>query len=108
MLWYVILLLFILYVMCLYVYPGGLELIQGSGINAGVPGINSRPPPPPNINKQNIKSIKLPVSAPFHCKLMKNATTIMQNEIQKYDFKNPKNTQTQFQKLVKIGFPRNS
>ncbi len=45
-----------------------------------------------DLNKQNIKSIKLPVSAPFHCKLMKNATTIMQNEIQKYDFKNPKNT----------------
>ena len=45
-----------------------------------------------DLKKNNIKSIKLSVSAPFHCKLMKNATKIMQNEIQKYDFKNPKNT----------------
>ena len=45
-----------------------------------------------DLKKNNIKSIKLPVSAPFHCKLMNNATKIMQNEIQKYDFKNPKNT----------------
>ena len=45
-----------------------------------------------DLKKNNIKSIKLTVSAPFHCKLMKNATKIMQNEIQKYDFKNPKNT----------------
>ena len=45
-----------------------------------------------DLNKNNIKSIKLPVSAPFHCKLMNNATKIMQSEIQKYDFKNPKNT----------------
>ena len=45
-----------------------------------------------NLKKNNIKSIKLPVSAPFHCKLMNKATKIMQNEIQKCDFKNPKNT----------------
>ena len=45
-----------------------------------------------DLKKNNIKSIKLSVSAPFHCKLMKNATKIMQNEIQKCDFKNPKNT----------------
>ena len=45
-----------------------------------------------DLNKNNIKSIKLPVSAPFHCKLMNNATKVMQSEIQKYDFKNPKNT----------------
>ena len=45
-----------------------------------------------DLKKNNIKSIKLPVSAPFHCKLMDNATKIMQNEIQKSDFKNPKNT----------------
>ena len=44
------------------------------------------------LKENNIKSIKLPVSAPFHCKLMNNATKIMQNEIQKCDFKNPKNT----------------
>jgi len=45
-----------------------------------------------DLKKRSIKSIKLPVSAPFHCKLMNNATKIMQNEIQKCDFKNPKNT----------------
>ena len=45
-----------------------------------------------DLKKNKIKSIKLSVSAPFHCKLMKNATKIMQNEIQKCDFKNPKNT----------------
>jgi [acyl-carrier-protein] S-malonyltransferase len=45
-----------------------------------------------DLKKNMIKSIKLPVSAPFHCKLMNNATKIMQNEIQKCDFKNPKNT----------------
>ena len=45
-----------------------------------------------DLKKNNIKSIKLSVSAPFHCKLMKNATKIMQKEIQKCDFKNPKNT----------------
>jgi len=45
-----------------------------------------------DLKENNIKSIKLPVSAPFHCRLMNNATKIMQNEIQKCDFKNPKNT----------------
>ena len=45
-----------------------------------------------DLKKNKIKSIKLSVSAPFHCKLMNNATKIMQNEIQKCDFKNPKNT----------------
>ena len=45
-----------------------------------------------DLKKNNIKSIKLPVSAPFHCKLMNNATKIMKNEIEKCDFKKPKNT----------------
>ena len=45
-----------------------------------------------DLKKNNIKSIKLPVSAPFHCKLMNKATKIMQTEIKKCDFKNPKNT----------------
>ena len=44
-----------------------------------------------DLKKNKIKCIKLPVSAPFHCKLMNNATKIMQNEIEKCDFKNPKN-----------------
>jgi len=44
-----------------------------------------------DLKKNNIKSIKLAVSAPFHCKLMNNATKIMKVEIEKSDFKNPKN-----------------
>ena len=39
------------------------------------------------VLKQNsIKNIKLPVSAPFHCSLMTNATKIMSSEIKKLDF----------------------
>ena len=45
-----------------------------------------------DLKENNIKRIKLSVSAPFHSQLMNNATKIMQNEIQKCDFKNPKNT----------------
>ena len=43
------------------------------------------------LKSKNVKNIKLPVSAPFHCKLMKNATEIMRNEIQKLDFQESKN-----------------
>ena len=45
-----------------------------------------------DLKANSIKNIKLPVSAPFHCKLMKKATNIMSSEIQKLDFKEPKNT----------------
>ena len=45
-----------------------------------------------DLKKRNIKCIKLSVSSPFHCKLMNNATKIMQDEIQKCDFKKLKNT----------------
>ena len=39
------------------------------------------------ILKQNtIKTIKLPVSAPFHCSLMNRATDIMSNELNKLNF----------------------
>ena len=31
--------------------------------------------------KENIKNIKLPVSAPFHCKLMNKATMIMKKKL---------------------------
>ena len=48
-----------------------------------------------NINKlskdltsKNIKNIKLPVSAPFHCNLMNKATELMKSEIEKLEFKN--------------------
>jgi len=44
-----------------------------------------------DLKKRSIKNIKLPVSAPFHCNLMSNATKIMQDEIQKCDFRNLKN-----------------
>ena len=36
--------------------------------------------------KENIKNIKLPVSAPFHCKLMNKATAIMKNELEEIKF----------------------
>jgi [acyl-carrier-protein] S-malonyltransferase len=39
------------------------------------------------INK--IKNIKLPVSAPFHCELMRSATEKMREEITKTEFKKP-------------------
>ena len=45
-----------------------------------------------DLKLNSIKNIKLPVSAPFHCKLMNNATSIMKDEIQKLEFKIPKNT----------------
>ena len=44
-----------------------------------------------DLNLYKIKNIKLPVSAPFHCKLMNNATNAMENEIKKLNFKDPKN-----------------
>ena len=39
-----------------------------------------------DLKKNSIKNIVLPVSAPFHCKLMKQATEIMKNEIEKLNF----------------------
>tara|TARA_B100000795_G_scaffold198940_1_gene152798 strand:- start:722 stop:1654 length:933 start_codon:yes stop_codon:yes gene_type:complete len=45
-----------------------------------------------DLNAANIKNIKLPVSAPFHCKLMNKATFLMSSEISKLNFQNPKNT----------------
>jgi len=38
------------------------------------------------LKKDNIKNIKLPVSAPFHCKLMNKATEVMKKEIEKVNF----------------------
>ena len=43
------------------------------------------------LKSKSIKNIKLPVSAPFHCKLMKNATEIMKNEIEKLNFQDSTN-----------------
>ena len=43
------------------------------------------------LKSNNIKNIKLPVSAPFHCQLMNKATEIMKNEIEKVNFGDSKN-----------------
>ena len=42
------------------------------------------------LTNNKIKNIKLPVSAPFHCKLMNSATKIMEEEISTLEFKSPK------------------
>ena len=44
-----------------------------------------------DLKAANIKNIKLPVSAPFHCKLMNKATLVMNEEITKLKFKEPEN-----------------
>ena len=44
-----------------------------------------------DLKLANIKNIKLPVSAPFHCKLMNNATLVMNEEIERLNFKEPEN-----------------
>jgi len=44
-----------------------------------------------DLKAANIKNIKLPVSAPFHCKLMNKATLVMNEEIAKLNFKEPAN-----------------
>ena len=43
------------------------------------------------LKENTIKNIKLPVSAPFHCRLMNKATNIMSNELSKINFSAPKN-----------------
>ena len=43
-----------------------------------------------DLKKKSIKSIKLSVSAPFHCKLMNSATNIMKQEIKNLEVKSPK------------------
>jgi [acyl-carrier-protein] S-malonyltransferase len=45
-----------------------------------------------DLKSANIKNIKLPVSAPFHCRLMNKATLVMIEEIAKLNFKEPKNS----------------
>ena len=44
-----------------------------------------------DLNKLNVKNIKLSVSAPFHCKLMKKATENMRDKIMNLNFNNIKN-----------------
>ena len=43
------------------------------------------------LKDSTIKNIKLPVSAPFHCYLMNNATKIMIEELNKLNFKHSEN-----------------
>ncbi len=43
------------------------------------------------LKDNSIKNIILPVSAPFHCELMNNATKIMTEELNKLNFKNGQN-----------------
>ena len=43
------------------------------------------------LKSRGIKNIKLPVSAPFHCKLMDTATKIMKEEIEKVNFMDGEN-----------------
>jgi len=43
------------------------------------------------LKSNSIKNLRLPVSAPFHCKLMNKATHIMRDKIQKANFKDGKN-----------------
>ncbi len=43
------------------------------------------------LKSKKIKNLKLPVSAPFHCKLMSKATEIMGKEIDKLSFHDSKN-----------------
>ena len=44
-----------------------------------------------DLKSSNIKNIKLPVSAPFHCKMMNKATLVMNEEIAKLNFTEPLN-----------------
>ena len=43
------------------------------------------------LKSKNIKFVKLPVSAPFHCQLMNNATEVMKKEIVNLNFNDSKN-----------------
>ncbi len=43
------------------------------------------------LKSNNIKNIKLPVSAPFHCNLMNNATEVMRKKIDSISFQDSKN-----------------
>jgi len=45
-----------------------------------------------DLTSRNVKNMKLPVSAPFHCNLMNKATEIMKKEIEKLEFKDFQNS----------------
>tara|TARA_Y100001970_G_scaffold240384_1_gene303084 strand:+ start:2352 stop:3284 length:933 start_codon:yes stop_codon:yes gene_type:complete len=60
------------------------------------------------LKSKKIKNIKLPVSAPFHCRLMEKATSIMRDKISNTNFEKPNNaiisnvTAIETQEVVKI------
>ena len=60
------------------------------------------------LKSKKIKNVKLPVSAPFHCKLMNKATYIMREKIKNTNLEKPKNciisnvTATETQEVDKI------
>ena len=60
------------------------------------------------LKSKKIKNIKLPVSAPFHCRLMNKATSIMSEQIINTNFEKPKNaiisnvTATETQEVNKL------
>ena len=60
------------------------------------------------LKSKKIKNIRLPVSAPFHCKLMDKATSIMRDKINSTTFEKPRNiiisnvTGTENQEIDKI------
>ena len=43
------------------------------------------------LKVKKVKNIKLPVSAPLHCKLMDKATFVMRYKINNTNFEKPKN-----------------
>ena len=43
-----------------------------------------------HLKTLKIKNLKIPVSSPFHCKLMNKATKLMETEIKKLNFNDPK------------------
>ncbi len=45
-----------------------------------------------SLKEKKIKNLDLPVSAPFHCSLMKNAKNIMTKELEKLEFRKGNNT----------------
>ena len=43
-----------------------------------------------HLKTLKIKNLRIPVSSPFHCKLMNKATKLMETEIKKLNFNDPK------------------
>lgn len=70
---------------CFIANDNSIGQIVVSGKNSDLEKFSSE------LKKNNIKNIKLQVSAPFHSQLMRSSTEVMRNEIIKTDFKIPTN-----------------